>query len=330
MTTNSGKPIGRWPEETQASALISDTYDLISGRDITCNAASHNGHSGMADRRLLTGSGRSPSCFGFSEIVSSPRIKNISLYPKGKSGLDLTHLVPTRGAYHDRHERAVGCGGREVATRRARMSVRQRRVVLTSRCWRQRTWRQSLPGRNGGKRAVLRGEHVISRKAIAQGMSDVLRCPVCSCAHFLCTLHTRPRVQRASGIPCALFYKRAGSFQQTSGAMRRENAKRIFTVVPDKRSDERRSLLRIGVSQLSPRDVDMSRRDPRRGVLDAAAPARRCSGDVSSIARCSEPLFSPPLCFNPRSIDRLERRPRVRPPLTHRHAQERDGAGADG
>ena len=29
MTTNSGKPIGRWPEETQALALISDTYDLV-------------------------------------------------------------------------------------------------------------------------------------------------------------------------------------------------------------------------------------------------------------------------------------------------------------
>jgi hypothetical protein len=27
-----------------------------------------------------------------------------------------------------------------------------------------------------------RGDHAISRKAIAQGMSDVLRCPVCSCA----------------------------------------------------------------------------------------------------------------------------------------------------
>src|SRR5204863_3121117 len=63
----------------------------------------------------------------------------------------------------------------------------------------------SLSGRYGGKRAVLRGEHEISRKAIAQGMSDVLRCPVCSCAHSLCTLRMRPRVQRASGIPCALF-----------------------------------------------------------------------------------------------------------------------------
>src|SRR5207302_2675807 len=39
---------------------------------------------------------------------------------------------------------------------------------------------------DGGKRASAhRGEHVISRKAIAQGMSDCLRCPVCSCALYL-------------------------------------------------------------------------------------------------------------------------------------------------
>ena len=40
-------------------------------------------------------------------------------------------------------------------------------------------------------------------------MSDVLRCPVCSCAHSLCTLRMRSRVQRASGIPCALCLSRA-------------------------------------------------------------------------------------------------------------------------
>jgi len=37
--------------------------------------------------------------------------------------------------------------------------------------------------------------------------------------------HMRPRVQRASGIPCALWIERARSFWQTSGATRRENAK---------------------------------------------------------------------------------------------------------
>src|SRR5437764_13618560 len=51
MTTNSGKPIGRWPEETQASALISDTYDLVFGRDSIPVAAMHNAYSGMAARR---------------------------------------------------------------------------------------------------------------------------------------------------------------------------------------------------------------------------------------------------------------------------------------
>src|SRR5213082_1653998 len=30
-----------------------------------------------------------------------------------------------------------------------------------------------------------RGEHEVSRKAIAQGMSECFRCPVCSCAPFL-------------------------------------------------------------------------------------------------------------------------------------------------
>ncbi len=36
------------------------------------------------------------------------------------------------------------------------------------------------------------GERGVSRKAIAQGMSDRLRCPVCSCAILLFLLHARP------------------------------------------------------------------------------------------------------------------------------------------
>ena len=83
-----------------------------------------------------------------------------------------------------------------------RESVRRSRVVLTPRCWRQVCG--SGPADDGGKKAGHQGELEVSRKAIAQGMSDVLRCPVCSCAHSLCTLRARPRVQRASGIPCAL------------------------------------------------------------------------------------------------------------------------------
>src|SRR5690348_7059096 len=36
-------------------------------------------------------------------------------------------------------------------------------------------------------------------------------------------LRMRPRVQRASGIPCALWIWRSRKYSQTSGAMRREN-----------------------------------------------------------------------------------------------------------
>src|SRR5437763_15691665 len=62
-------------------------------------------------------------------------------------------------------ERGAGCGGRKGAENERCWSVRQRRVVLTPHCWRRR-WQQYM---------AHRGERVISRKAIAQGMSDVLR-----------------------------------------------------------------------------------------------------------------------------------------------------------
>ena len=71
------------------------------------------------------------------------------------------------------------------------------KIVWTRRLcgWRQVCGRHVGPtgrGRAGFPQAteatkarILRGEREISRKAIAQGMSDVLRCPVCSCAFLL-------------------------------------------------------------------------------------------------------------------------------------------------
>src|SRR6266536_5545516 len=46
----------------------------------------------------------------------------------------------------------------------------------------------SVPPVTVAKKPAHRGEREVSRKAIAQGMSDCLRCPVCSCAPFLRTL----------------------------------------------------------------------------------------------------------------------------------------------
>src|SRR3954462_12701516 len=58
--------------------------------------------------------------------------------------------------------------------------VRRSRVVRAPRCWRYVGGKR--PADNGGKRAVLRGEHEVSRKAIAQGRPECSSCPVCSCA----------------------------------------------------------------------------------------------------------------------------------------------------
>src|SRR3954453_19847017 len=82
-----------------------------------------------------------------------------------------------------------------------------------------------FPGHYGGKRAVLRGEHAISRKAIAQGMSGVLRCPVCSCAHFL--VHVAHETAGAARIRHSLrpLNTEGETICKTSGKSCRENAK---------------------------------------------------------------------------------------------------------
>jgi hypothetical protein len=67
--------------------------------------------------------------FGLSEIVSSPGIKNIPLAPSGKSFLQLCPSRPTRGAYRDRHERGLRCGGRDSVGAQG-----GRRAVFRERC----------------------------------------------------------------------------------------------------------------------------------------------------------------------------------------------------
>src|SRR6266700_4937931 len=124
----------------------------------------------------------------YTKLMSSLEIKNISLFPKAKSGAYLSPSRPAERGVGHRRERWTGCGGRGGADDERYQRVRRSRVVPTPRCWRQVGG--SSPADDGGKKADHRGEHAISRKAIAQGMPDALRCPVCSCAHFLVTLHT--------------------------------------------------------------------------------------------------------------------------------------------
>ena len=83
-------------------------------------------------------------------------------------------------------------------------SVRRSRVVLTPRCWCQVPGKLTLLRGDGGKKAVHRGDHEVSRKPLRREGRDASAEPVCSCAFFCACLHTRPRVQRAPGFPCAL------------------------------------------------------------------------------------------------------------------------------
>ena len=80
------------------------------------------------------------------------------------------HPVPLRGALAIVATRDGDAVDADGACDDGARRVRRRRVVLTSRCWRQALKKLTLPRGDGGKRAVLRGDHVISRKAIAQGM----------------------------------------------------------------------------------------------------------------------------------------------------------------
>ncbi len=121
--------------------------------------------------------------------------------------------VPARGAVARRHERGMGCGGREsvgeqvrVAGRveprerfagaqdERRFSVRQNRVVLTPVAGAKSAVansnptgveRPQNPPTTVTRRIRRRGEHGISRKAITQGMPGASAEPVCSCAHQL-------------------------------------------------------------------------------------------------------------------------------------------------
>ena len=169
------------------------------------------------------------------------------------------HPALTRGAYRDRHGRWVR--GAVAAARRARKKFSQggllacerrlradeRRLKRTAkpcgsgtRCWCQAGG--DVAGPTGLRRVFnppateargirLRGERGISRKTTAQGMPG---CSVCTCM-LVCVsshlLHTRPRVQQAPGLPCALYFEEGQTKMQTSDDRRREIANVCTAVI---------------------------------------------------------------------------------------------------
>src|SRR5215218_6066259 len=105
-------------------------------------------------------------------------------------------------------------------------SVRRSRVVRAPRCWRYVGGK--CPAGNGGKRAVLREEHEVSRKAIAQGRPECFRCPVCSCAVLFTQIARETAGAASTRSSLRPQFSRRADEMQTSGAMRREIAKTCF------------------------------------------------------------------------------------------------------
>ena len=85
----------------------------------------------------------------------------------------------------------------------------------------------------GARKPGPQGERDISRKTIAWGMPDVLRCLRCeySCAYSYYKAHTRLRVHWAPGIPRALLFSRDVFLAQLGRYLRRGDAESRSPIV---------------------------------------------------------------------------------------------------
>jgi hypothetical protein len=126
-----------------------------------------------------------------------------------------------RGAGRDRHERAVGCSGRESLREDEREPTRTAKPCgPDAPTLAPSSWEASFSGATVARKPGHRGEHEISRNPLRRESRIASAGPVCSCAFFCAFVHTRPRVQRASGFPCALLFFSGGGNRPKARAHR--------------------------------------------------------------------------------------------------------------
>src|SRR6266851_8009207 len=134
------------------------------------------------------------------------RCEKFSACPVGQIS-DLTPRVsPERGAARDRHETRGGMRW----TRKLRLTSAADADGEVVWSWRPDAGVKlagSIPPMTVARKPVHRGEHEVSRKPLRrEGRMPPLNL-YARVRFLLCTLHTRPRVQRASGLPCALCFQ---------------------------------------------------------------------------------------------------------------------------
>ena len=132
----------------------------------------------------------------------------------------LTQLRDAR----DRHERAVRCDGREACADVARVKRTAKSCGSGAAVLALSPREAKLLEGDGGKRAVLREEHEVSRKAIAQGRPECSRCPVCSCAVLFAQIARETAGAASTRSSLRPLTRGREVTKQTSGAMRRESA----------------------------------------------------------------------------------------------------------
>jgi hypothetical protein len=115
-------------------------------------------------------------------LLSTPFCKNISLHPEGQIKGITPPVSPKRGADRDRHERCGGMRWTLMSRRRTWLTWTAKScgpdaAVLAS------SSRKQASADDGGKKAVHRGEHEVSRKPLRREGRMLSAEPVCSCAH---------------------------------------------------------------------------------------------------------------------------------------------------
>jgi hypothetical protein len=132
---------------------------------------------------------------------------------------------PVRGAARDRHERAVGCDGRRWRARRTRRKRTAKSCGSGAAVLALSPRGAKLLEGDGGKRAVLRGEHEVSRKPLrreGRSVPAALYARVQFCLAQIARETAGAASTRSSLRP--LSFERVKS-KQTSGDQRREKAK---------------------------------------------------------------------------------------------------------
>jgi len=135
-----------------------------------------------------------------------------------------------RGVGH-RHVRAVRCDGRRGRARRTRRKRTAKSCGSGAAVLALSPREAKLLRGDGGKKAVLREEHEVSRKAIAQGRPECSRCPVCSCALLFAQIARGTAGAASTRSSLRPLFSRRANEMQTSGDPRRENVASYSVVI---------------------------------------------------------------------------------------------------